>query len=70
MVTSLQSWMAKEDLDCFIVPSDDPHLRYDWVWLFPAKNDPLKQDPLKEEKLYWSSEIVETLPENSSVFTK
>ncbi|CAM9813886.1 unnamed protein product, partial [Ectocarpus sp. 8 AP-2014] len=26
VVSSLQSWMRKENMDCFIVPSDDPHL--------------------------------------------
>lgn len=29
VVSSLQAWMRKENMDCFIVPSDDPHLRYD-----------------------------------------
>lgn len=28
MVASLRAWMQKENMDCFIVPSDDPHLRY------------------------------------------
>ncbi|CAM9757186.1 unnamed protein product [Ectocarpus sp. 12 AP-2014] len=26
VVSSLQAWMRKENMDCFIVPSDDPHL--------------------------------------------
>ncbi|CAN0368130.1 unnamed protein product [Pylaiella littoralis] len=26
VVANLQAWMQKENLDCFIVPSDDPHL--------------------------------------------
>lgn len=26
-VSKLQEWMQKENMDCFIVPSDDPHLR-------------------------------------------
>ncbi|CAN0331081.1 unnamed protein product, partial [Ectocarpus sp. 6 AP-2014] len=25
VVSSLQAWMRKENMDCFIVPSDDPH---------------------------------------------
>ena len=28
VVSSLRAWMQKENMDCFIVPSDDPHLRY------------------------------------------
>lgn len=28
MVASVRAWMEKENVDCFIVPSDDPHLRY------------------------------------------